>query len=375
MIKGIRLWGLEPAHEPRSRGRSPRTLKKSAPTHVRGYDLWHQKTGQSSLLTLQECLGTVGSMPRKLRIEYEGAIYHVMNRGDRRDTIFKDDTDRQRFLEALGECCAKTDWQVHALCLMPNHFHLVVETPKSNLVAGMKWLLGTYTGRFNRRHKLSGHLFSGRYKSFIVDGSGNGYLRTVCDYVHLNPVRARMLSWEAPLHSYRWSSYPWYVAGSDKRPGWLRVDRVFGEMGIPKDSKAGREYFRRQMEERRRQDDTAQYKALRRGWCFGDRVFRKELLAQMAERVGESHYGAERQESGEEKAERIVAKELRRRHWNAKDLERRRKGDAEKVRVAARLRRETIMTLKWIARRLHMGSWTHVSNCLATAQKQKKLSA
>ena len=204
-----------------------------------------------------------------------------------------------------------------------------------------------------------------------MDGSGNGYLRTVCDYVHLNPVRARMLSWEAPLHSYRWSSYPWYVAGSDKRPGWLRVDRVFGEMGIPKDSKAGREYFRRQMEERRRQDDTAQYKALRRGWCFGDRVFRKELLAQMAERVGESHYGAERQESGEEKAERIVAKELRRRHWNAKDLERRRKGDAEKVRVAARLRRETIMTLKWIARRLHMGSWTHVSNCLATAKSKK----
>src|SRR2546425_13298298 len=115
-----------------------------------------------------------------------------MNRGDRREPIFKDDTDRQRFLETLAECCAKTDWQVHALCLMPNHFHLVVETPKANLVAGMKWLLGTYTGRFNRRHKLFGHLFSGRYKSLIVDGSGNCYLRTVCDYVHLNPVRARL---------------------------------------------------------------------------------------------------------------------------------------------------------------------------------------
>ena len=119
-------------------------------------------------------------MPRKLRMEYEGAIYHVMNRGDRREPIFADDQDRECFIATLGAACAKTDWQIHALCLMPNHFHLVLETPGGNLVAGMRWLLGTYTARFNRRHKLFGHLFSGRYKSLIVDGSGNGYLRTVC---------------------------------------------------------------------------------------------------------------------------------------------------------------------------------------------------
>ena len=113
-------------------------------------------------------------MPRKLRVEYEGAIYHVMNRGDRREPIFLDEEDRQSFLQTLGEACAKTDWQVHAYCLMSNHFHLVVESPRANLVAGMRWFLGTYTSRFNRRHKLSGHLFSGRYKSLIVDGSGSG---------------------------------------------------------------------------------------------------------------------------------------------------------------------------------------------------------
>jgi len=120
-------------------------------------------------------------MARKVRVEYPGAIYHVMNRGDRREEIFRDDDDRQRFLSTLGEACAKTGWQVHALCLMSNHFHLVIETPQGNLVAGMKWFLGTYTSRFNRRHKLFGHLFSGRYKALIVDGSGNGYLKTVCD--------------------------------------------------------------------------------------------------------------------------------------------------------------------------------------------------
>jgi putative transposase len=94
-------------------------------------------------------------MARKLRVEYAGAIYHVVSRGDRRGRIFRDDKDRQVFLETLGQACGKTDWQVHALCLMPNHFHLVVETPNANLVAGMKWFLGTYTSRFNRRHKLS----------------------------------------------------------------------------------------------------------------------------------------------------------------------------------------------------------------------------
>ena len=112
-----------------------------------------------------------------------------MNRGDRRERIFMDDADRQRFVETLGEVCAKTDWQVHAYVLRPNHFHWVVETPQPNRVAGMKWLLGTYTSRFNRRPKLIGHLFSGRSKSLIVDGSGSGYLKSVGDYVHLNPAR------------------------------------------------------------------------------------------------------------------------------------------------------------------------------------------
>ena len=102
-----------------------------------------------------------------------------MNRGDRRENIFEDEQDHVRFLETLGEACQKTGWQVHAWCLMGNHFQLVVETPQPNLVEGMKWLLGTYTGRYNRRHKEFGHLFSERYKSLVVDGSGKGYLKTI----------------------------------------------------------------------------------------------------------------------------------------------------------------------------------------------------
>src|SRR6266481_2379458 len=141
-------------------------------------------------------------MARRLRVEYAGGIYHVMNRGDRREPIFRDDRDRERFIETLGEACRKTGWEVQAWCLMNNHFHLVIETPQANLVAGMKWFLGTYTSRYNRRHKEFGHLFSGRYKALVVDGSGNGYLKTVCDYVHLNPARAKLLKLEQPLRDY-----------------------------------------------------------------------------------------------------------------------------------------------------------------------------
>jgi len=308
-------------------------------------------------------------MPRKLRIEYGGAVYHVMNRGDRREAIFRDDRDREQFLETLGQACAKTDWQIHAWCLMNNHFHLVVETPKANLVAGMKWFLGTYTGRFNRRHKLVGHLFSGRYKSLLVDGSGTGYLRTVCEYVHLNPVRAKLLHQEHKLSAYRWSSYPAYLKKPRRRPAWLRVDRVFGEAGIPKESAAGRKEFEQRMEIRRWEDQPPDWKQVRRGWCLGNDAFRKELLAQMSEKAGASHYGEELRESAKEKAQRIVSEELKRLGWSDADLVQHRKGDARKVKIARRLRKETTMTLQWIADRLKMGANTHVANRLYQANK------
>src|SRR3954470_19132156 len=108
-------------------------------------------------------------MPRKIRVEYPGAIYHIMSRGDRREDIFYDDVDRQDFLKTLAEACQKTGFQVHAYSLMRNHFHAVIETPNANLVAGMRWLLSSYTLRLNHRRKLFGHVFSGRYKALIVE--------------------------------------------------------------------------------------------------------------------------------------------------------------------------------------------------------------
>jgi hypothetical protein len=232
-------------------------------------------------------------------------------------------------------------------------------------------LLGVYTKRFNIRHKLCGHVFAGRYKALPVDGSGNGYLRTVCDYVHLNPARAGVIPAGRGLETYGWSSYPAYLRPAGQRPSWLRVDRLMGEKGIARDSAAGRREFSRQMERRRQQEDGAEFEGVRRGWCLGGEEFRQELLAAAAERVGASHYGAERQESGEEKAGRIVREELRRAGWREEELARRRKGDRVKVKLAQRLRRETTMSLKWIAGRLQMGSWTYVSNLLHEKRKQQ----
>jgi putative transposase len=311
-------------------------------------------------------------MARKLRVEYPGAIYHVMNRGDRREPIFQDDEDRKRFMDTLGEACGKTCWQVHALCLMPNYFHLVVETPQPNLVAGMKWFLGTYTSRFNRRHKLIGHLFSGRYKALIVDGSGNGYLRTVCDDVHLNPARAKLLRPEQPLCEYRWSTWPEYLKSPGKRPEWLRVDRLLGEYHVAQDSAAGRRRVRQALEQRRSAEEGDEFQPIRRGWFFGEDALKQELLAAVSEKAGKWHYGEAVHESAEAQAERIVTEELKRRRWNEQSLSARRKGDAGKVTIAQRLRSETTVTLEWIAERLQMGTRTHLAHLLYWKRRDER---
>jgi putative transposase len=301
---------------------------------------------------------------RKLRIQYEGAIYHVMNRGDRREDIFHTDDDRQLFLKTLGEACEKTGWQVHAYCLMRNHFHLVVETPRANLVAGMKWFLGTYTTRFNRRYRYFGHLFSGRFKALLVEGSGNGYLRTVCDYVHLNPARAKLLKQGHQLCDYPWSSYPAYLKSRSLRPKWLRVDRVLGEAGIPKDSPAGRREFRKRMELRRWEDNPEMWKQIRRGWALGSEEFRRELLEAVTATNGDRVRGDELGESDEQRARRILRAELRKLGWSNQQLQSTPKNDPHKLRMARRLREQTTMTWSWIAAALHAGVWRYLANSL-----------
>src|SRR5258708_10531543 len=131
-------------------------------------------------------------MPRSTHIEFAGAFYHVMARGNRRARIFVQDADRSLFLRTLGEACQRTGRRVPAWMLMSNHDHLLLETPAANLVAGMQWLQNTYTRRFNTRHRQWGRLFGDRYKAVLVEGGGY-YYETLLDYIHLNPVRAGLV--------------------------------------------------------------------------------------------------------------------------------------------------------------------------------------
>jgi putative transposase len=157
-------------------------------------------------------------MSRPLRIEFAGAVYHVMARGNARETIFLDDEDRESFVANLGRVAGRFDWRVWAWCLMGNHYHLLVETLKPTLSRGMREVNGVYTQGFNRRHGRVGHVLQGRYKAVVVDK--DSYLIELSRYVVLNPVRAGLV---ADAGDWRWSSYA-AVMGKARAPDWLAVD-------------------------------------------------------------------------------------------------------------------------------------------------------
>ena len=176
-------------------------------------------------------------MVRPLRVEFAGALYHVTSRGDRQETIYLDDEDREGFLELLGEVCRRFNCVVYAYCLMGNHYHLVVETREGNLSRGMRHLNGVYTQRFNRRHGRVGHVFQGRYKAILVQKES--HLLELCRYVVLNPVRARMVK---SVGAWPWSSY-----GAMMRrvpvPEWLDGDWLLEQFGGQR-SRAVKAYLR-----------------------------------------------------------------------------------------------------------------------------------
>jgi len=177
------------------------------------------------------------SMTRPLRLEFPGAVYHITARGDGREDIYLDDADRLVFLDLLGKEVRQQWWRLYAYCLMSNHYHLLLETPEGNLVAGMRRLNGVYTQAFNRRHGRVGHVLQGRYKSILVDK--DSYLLELARYIVLNPVRANMVK---RVEDWPWSSYQ-ATAGRIEAPDWLGAEWMWRQFGA--DAASGQPAYRR----------------------------------------------------------------------------------------------------------------------------------
>lgn len=210
------------------------------------------------------------SMPRPLRLEYEGAYYHVMNRGRQRQTIFHDACYFQAFLDTLSETHQRFNAVFHAYCLMGNHYHLLIETPEANLGRIMRHINGVYTQRYNRLKNTDGPLFRGRYKAILVDS--DNYLLPLSRYIHRNPVETgRPLV--KHLEEYPWSSYPAFINVSSK-PGWLERDQIYSVFGKKQKYQAYRNYVELGVDE----ELAAFYNKANQAVILGDKRFRQQAL-------------------------------------------------------------------------------------------------
>jgi REP element-mobilizing transposase RayT len=210
-------------------------------------------------------------MSRSWRIEYEGALYHLLSRGNEGKDIFDDNRDRKIFLDTIGEMSERFEMNVFAYVLMSNHYHFLVRTQRANLKKAMHWFGTTYTQRFNTRHSRKGHLFQGRYKSILVQN--DAYMLQLSCYIHRNPLRARVVK---RLADYRWSSYLAYAYGR-KAPIWLLTELILSQFEGEDRNKNYREKVQRYAKE-----EEWLWEDLRHGLFLGSKSFveriRKEFL-------------------------------------------------------------------------------------------------
>ncbi len=238
-------------------------------------------------------------------------------------------------------------------------------------MAGMKWLQGTYTQRYNGRHKVFGHLFQGRYKAVPVEAGNAGYLETVSTYIHLNPARAGLVEiGKEKLKSYRWSSYPWYLSPLGRGPAWLERRRVMEGLRLKPEDRRGYEVYLegRALElglKTGRVELAKQWKALRRGWYVGGERFATKLREHIERAVRgcrrESHSGGLKREHGEQAAGQLLQRGLVSLGLGTNDLALLPKVAVEKAALARWLRERTTVSLRWLSARLDMGHYSNAS--------------
>ena len=299
-------------------------------------------------------------MARKLRLEFSGACYHVINRGNYRRDLFETEGAARSFERCLGEAATRYGWLVHAYVIMRNHFHLAVETPEPNLSDGMKWLQGTWARRFNDFRDETGRPFQGRYRAQHVE-PGHA-LAQVAHYIHLNPVRAKIVPPER-VGEHRWSSLYWFPRRD--RPDWLVASTVLHESGGWPDSRAGWQHYAAFLAVWVEEDPSARgegFARLSQAWSRGSTAFRAEVRHEITgrtERAGRfALLGADRE------AVRAAREEL----WEERLRELAHglgivltrlpptPSAIEKLRLADGLKQQTSAPNGWITQRLQMGS-------------------
>lgn len=325
-------------------------------------------------------------MARSIRIQSAGAYYHVMARGNRREDIFHDDDDRRIFLHTLSQACEMTGWRVHAWVLMSNHYHLFLQTPEPNLVAGMSWLQNTLTRRYNVRHREWGRLFGDRYKAVIVEGEDRYYHQTLMDYIHLNPVRARIIRPKAgrSVMDYPWSSVAGgYALPRGKRAKWLAAEAGLKAFNLA-DTAAGRRAMVERLDRRavgeeskscgvppQTEEVDARASHLRRGWYWGTQAFGEAMrklgqkLLKKAAPVSRAYQKHELvREHGERQALEWLASGLKAGGLKPSALSKVKGSDPRKVLLADLLWRRTVVSQEWLAGKLGMKSAANVSQQL-----------
>ena len=327
-------------------------------------------------------------MARAVRIEYGGAFYHVMARGNRRERIFRDEADRVLFYQTLGEACERTGWRVHAWVLMSNHYHLMVETPEANLVAGMRWLQNTYTRRHNCRHRLWGRLFGDRYKAILNEGGSGYYYCSLIDYIHLNPVRAGLVRVKRreSVRDYVWSSVAkGYAVPTRRRAVWLAAEAGLA-MAQCADTAAGRRRFVEHLDSRAREEgvragviepgEDRRHSHLRHGWYWGSQAFAERMLQLarkgIAKRKNRTYRSAPLFRAHDERqAQRLLDGGLAAAGLSARELDSLPGSDVRKVALANLLLERTVARQSWIADKLAMRSAANVSQQVRRYRTQR----
>lgn len=334
-------------------------------------------------------------MARSIRIQSAGAYYHVMARGNRREVIFHDDDDRRFFLHTLGQACEMTGWRVHAWVLMSNHYHLFLQTPEPNLVAGMSWLQNTLTRRYNVRHRKWGRLFGDRYKAVVVEGEDRYHYQTLMDYIHLNPVRARLIQPKAKqsVLDYPWSSIAGgYALPPARRAKWLAAERGLEAFELP-DTASGRRRMIERLDRRATSEEMqscgvpplaaevdARASHLRRGWYWGSQAFGERmrrlagaLLKKSAPRSRNYRADPHVVAHGGQQAEAWLKQGLKAAGLKRAEMGRLKGSDVRKLLLADLLWRRTTVSQEWLAEALAMKSAANVSQQLRRLDRKMAL--